>query len=47
MKEIRNVYVAQKKKGLRNHFAMVSAAAALFGALAAAIDQLMQVKDEC
>ena len=47
MKEIRNVYVVQKKKGLRNHFAMVGAAAALFGALAAAIDQLMQVKDEC
>jgi len=47
MKEIRDVYVAQKKKGLRNHFAMVGAAAALFGALAAAIDQLLQMKDEC
>ena len=47
MKEIRNVYVAQKKKGLCNHFAMVGAAVALFGALAAAIDQLLQMKDEC
>ena len=47
MKEIRNVYVTQKKKGLRNHFAMVGAAAALFGALAAAINQLLQMKDEC
>ena len=46
MKEIRQVYTAQKKKGLRNHFAMVGAAAALLGALAAAIDQLLHMKTE-
>ena len=46
MKEIRQVYVAQKKKGLRNHFAMVGAATALLGALAAAVDQLLQMKKE-
>ena len=47
MKEIRKVYVAQKKKGLRNHLAMVGAAAALLGALASAADQLLQMKKEC
>ncbi len=44
MKEIRQAYIAQKKKGLRNHFAMVAAAAALLGALAAAIEQLRELK---
>lgn len=44
MKEIRKVYIAQKKKGLFNHFAMVGAATALLGALATAIDQLLQIK---
>lgn len=44
MKEIRQVYIAQKKKGLRNHFAMVGVAAALLGALAAALDQLRQTE---
>ncbi len=44
MKELRQVYVAQKKKGLRNHFAMVGAATALLGALVAAMDQLWQTK---
>ena len=46
MKEIRQIYAAQKKKGLRNHFAMIGAAAALLGALAAAMDQLRQMKTE-
>jgi hypothetical protein len=46
MKEIRQVYAAQKKKGLRNHFAMVGAATALLGALVAAVDQLLQMKKE-
>lgn len=40
MKEIRQVYVAQKKRGFRDHFAMIGVAAALLGALAAAWDQL-------
>ena len=44
MKEIRQVYVAQKGKGLRNHFAMVAVAMALLGALATAIEQLKQTK---
>ena len=42
MKEIRQVYIAQKKKGLRNHFAMIGVATALLGALAAALDKLRQ-----
>jgi len=42
MKEIRKVYVTQKKKVLRNHLAMTGVATALLGALAAAIDQLWQ-----
>lgn len=42
MKEIRQVYIAQKKKGLRNHFAMIGVATALLGALVAALDQLRQ-----
>ena len=42
MKEIRQVYIAPKKKGLRNHFAMIGVATALLGALAAALDQLRQ-----
>lgn len=42
MKEIRQTYVAQKKKSLKNHFAMIGAAMALLGALAAALDQLKQ-----
>ena len=46
MKEIRQVYVAQKKKGLCKHFAMVGAATALLGALVAAVDQLLQMKKE-
>ena len=46
MKELRKVYAAQKKKELRNHFAMAGAAAALLGALAAALDQLRQLKNE-
>ncbi len=44
MKEIRQVYAVQKKKGLRSHFAMVAAAAALLGALATAIEQLRELK---
>lgn len=44
MKEIRRVYLNQKKKNLRNHFAMVGAATALLGALVAALDQLHQIK---
>ena len=44
MKEIRQVYKAQKKKGLRNHFAMMGVAAALLGALMTAVDQLQRMK---
>lgn len=35
MKEIRHIYIQQKKKEIRNHFALVGVAAALLGALTA------------
>ncbi len=34
MKEIRQIYVVQKKKEVRDHFVLVSVAAALISALA-------------
>ena len=45
MKEIRTVYVAQKKKGLKDHFAMIGVATALLGALVAAMDQLNKMRN--
>ena len=44
MKEIRQVYIAQKKKEIRNHFAMVGIAAALLGALAAVSSNLERLR---
>lgn len=42
MKEIRQVYVAQKKKEFGHHFMLVGIAIALLGALAA-VGQLKQL----
>ena len=44
MKEIRQVYIAQKKKELRNHFLLVGLAAAQMGALAAVTGNIEQVR---
>ncbi len=44
MKEIRQVYVAQKKKEFRNHFMLIGVAVALLGALAAAVSQLERLR---
>ena len=40
MKEIRQVYIAQKKKEVRNHFVLVGVAVALLGTLAATAERL-------
>lgn len=44
MREIRQVYIAQKKKELRNHFLLVGLAAALLGALAAVTGNIEQLR---
>lgn len=44
MKEIRQVYIAQKKKEIRNHFVLVGVAVALLGTLAAAAERLGLVR---
>ncbi len=44
MKEIRQIYFAQKKKEVRNHFTLVGAAAALLGALAAITGNLERLR---
>ncbi len=44
MKEIRQVYIAQKKKEVRDHFALVGVAAALLGALAAISGNLERLR---
>ena len=44
MKEIRQVYLAQKKKEVRDHFALVGVAAALLGALAAITGNLERLR---
>ena len=44
MKEIRQVYLAQKKKEVRNHFVLVGVAAALLGALAALSSNLERLR---
>ena len=44
MKEIRQVYLAQKKKEVRNHFVLVGVAAALLGALAAVSSNLERLR---
>ena len=44
MKEIRQVYIAQKKKELRNHFLLVGLAATLLGALAAVTGNIEQLR---
>lgn len=44
MKEIRQVYIAQKKKEVRDHFALVGIAAALLGALAAVSGNLERLR---
>ena len=40
MKEIRQVYIAQKKKEVRNHFVLVGVAVALLGTLAATAERV-------
>lgn len=40
MKEIRQVYITQKKKEIRNHFILVGFATALLGILAAVAQYL-------
>lgn len=44
MKEIRQMYLAQKRKEVRGHFALVGAAAALLGALAALTGNLERLR---
>ena len=44
MNQIRQIYLAQKKKEIRNHFMLVGVAAALLGALAAAVNYLEQLR---
>ncbi|MFR6290800.1 MAG: hypothetical protein ACLUKQ_05040 [Peptococcaceae bacterium] len=40
MKEIRQVYIAQKKKDVRNHFILVGIAVSLLAALTAITERL-------
>ena len=44
MKEIRQIYLAQKKRDVRDHFALVGLAAALLGALAAITGNLERLR---
>ena len=44
MKEIRQIYLAQKKQDVRDHFALVRLAAALLGSLAAITGNLERLR---
>ena len=44
MKEIRQIYLAQKKQDVHDHFALVGLAAALLGALAAITGNLERLR---
>ena len=44
MKEIRQIYMAQKKKEVRDHFTLVGVAAALIGALTAISGNLERLR---
>ena len=44
MKEIRQIYLAQKKQDVRDYFALVGLAAALLGALAAITGNLERLR---
>lgn len=46
MKEIRQVYVAQKKKEVRDHFILVGIATVLLGLLAVVTEYLDRFKKE-
>ena len=46
MKEIRQIYMAQKKKDVQHHFMLVGLAAALLGALAAVAGNLERWRNQ-